>query len=431
MKNYTVTVVGTNHNHSDIKIREKLAFPNDSLDIYLKTIKQIEHIKEVMILSTCNRVEIISVSDKPVEDKIIEFLSNHSGLASKQLYDVVYIKRDMDAIRHIFKVASSLDSMVVGEPQILGQIKDAYRWSVEFMTSGVVINRIMRRAFHAAKIVKSKTDISKGAVSLAYAAMLKAKEKIDINEKRVLNIGVSEMNKLACEHFSESGAIISYIANRTKKNALELAKRYGGKAVGLKNIPEIIGDVDIVITSTSSREPVIMREFVKGKGKLLIVDMAVPRDTQESIEEEDNVDLILLDDLKGVIDESIRFRNRQASKALKIIENELEAYKEYVESLDYDEIIKKLRMIAERIRKKELNKFKKMYKEDLDDEIVAGVDRLTHSLVNKILHEPTRNIKLFIEHPEGDMYVELLKRIFKIENVKKDVKCFFSENSSK
>ncbi len=431
MKDYIVTIVGTNHNYSDVETRQKLAFENNTLDVYLKTLKQIKHIKEVMILSTCNRVEVICVSEEPVEDKITEFLSDHSGLNIEALKEILYVKKDMDAVRHIFKVASSLDSMVVGEPQILGQIKEAYRWSVEFMTSGVVINRIMRRAFHTAKVVKSKTEIAKGAVSLAYAAVLKVKQKTDIANKRILNVGVGEMNRLACEHFEEFGAKIAYIANRTKKNALEIAEKHKAKVIGLKDIPSVVNEVDIIITSTSSKKPVIMRDFVKGKGKLLIIDMAVPRDTEGGIEKENGVDLVLLDDLKSVIDESVRFRNRQAAKALKIIEEELEAYKEYVESLDYDEIIKKLRIIAERIRKKELNRFKKMYKDDLDDEVLEGVDRLTHSLINKILHEPTRNIKLFIEHPEGDMYVELLKRIFKIENVKKDVKCFFSENSSK
>ncbi len=431
MKDYIVTIVGTNHNYSDVETRQKLAFENNTLDVYLKTLKQIKHIKEVMILSTCNRVEVICVSEEPVEDKITEFLSDHSGLNVEALKEILYVKKDMDAVRHIFKVASSLDSMVVGEPQILGQIKEAYRWSVEFMTSGVVINRIMRRAFHTAKVVKSKTEIAKGAVSLAYAAVLKVKQKTDIANKRILSVGVGEMNRLACEHFEEFGAKIAYIANRTKKNALEIAEKHKAKVIGLKDIPSVVNEVDIIITSTSSKKPVIMRDFVKGKGKLLIIDMAVPRDTEGGIEKENGVDLVLLDDLKSVIDESVRFRNRQAAKALKIIEEELEAYKEYVESLDYDEIIKKLRIIAERIRKKELNRFKKMYKDDLDDEVLEGVDRLTHSLINKILHEPTRNIKLFIEHPEGDMYVELLKRIFKIENVKKDVKCFFSENSSK
>ncbi len=431
MKDYIVTIVGTNHNYSDVETRQKLAFENNTLDVYLKTLKQIKHIKEVMILSTCNRVEVICVSEEPVEDKITEFLSDHSGLNIEALKEILYVKKDMDAVRHIFKVASSLDSMVVGEPQILGQIKEAYRWSVEFMTSGVVINRIMRRAFHTAKVVKSKTEIAKGAVSLAYAAVLKVKQKTDIANKRILSVGVGEMNRLACEHFEEFGAKIAYIANRTKKNALEIAEKHKAKVIGLKDIPSVVNEVDIIITSTSSKKPVIMRDFVKGKGKLLIIDMAVPRDTEGGIEKENGVDLVLLDDLKSVIDESVRFRNRQAAKALKIIEEELEAYKEYVESLDYDEIIKKLRIIAERIRKKELNRFKKMYKDDLDDEVLEGVDRLTHSLINKILHEPTRNIKLFIEHPEGDMYVELLKRIFKIENVKKDVKCFFSENSSK
>ncbi len=431
MKDYTITVVGTNHNYSALEIREKLAFPNDDLALYLKHLKNMGYIKEVMILSTCNRVEIITVSDRPVEKDVINFLSNHSGVNINELSNMLYVKHDMDAVRHIFKVASSLDSMIVGEPQILGQIKDAYKWSVEFMTSGVVINRIMRRAFHTAKMVKTKTGIAKGAVSVAYAAMLKAKELMELKDKRVLNIGVGEMNRLACEHFSEAGAKIEYIANRTKKNAEELAEKYSARRIGLQDIRHAMKDVDVVVTSTASKQPIIKNEFIADNRKILIIDMAVPKDTEESIKYNKNVTLVLLDDLKNIVHESVKFRNRQAVKALNIIEQELEAYKEYVESLDYDEIIKKLRIIAEKIRKKELSKFKKLYKDNLDEDMLDGVDRLTHSLINKILHEPTKNIKLFIDHPEGDMYVELLKRIFKIEHVKKDVKCFFSENSSK
>ena len=431
MKDYIITLIGTNHNYSDLKTREKLSFPNDNIEIYLKTIKQINHIKEVMIISTCNRVEILTVSDAPVEAKIIKFLSDYSHIDEDRLYGILYIKHGIDVVRHIFKVASSLDSMVIGEPQILGQLKDAYKWSVELMTSGVVTNRIMRRAFHAAKIIKSKTDISKGAVSLAYAAMLRAKEIMDVKDKKVLNIGVGEMNRLACQHLSEAGAKITYIANRTKKNAVDMGNEYNAEVIGIKKIDSVMGDVDIVITSTASKEPVIKKEMIPGSRRLLIIDMAVPRDTEDAVGQLNNVTLVLIDDLKSVIDDSMRFRNEQARIAAELLEEEIESYKKYVESLDYDEIIKKLRIIAERTRKTELSKFKKMYKDDLNDEIIAGVEQLTHSLINKLLHEPTKNIKLFIDHPEGDMYVELLKRIFKIENVKKDVKCFFSENSSK
>jgi glutamyl-tRNA reductase len=429
MKKTILELIGTNHKYSDLKTREKLSFPNDRLNQYLKKIRSFDFIKEVMILSTCNRVEILTVSDFPVADKIIDYLSKHSQIDKEKLHDILYIKKDMDAVRHIFRVASSLDSMVVGEPQILGQIKDAYKWSVEFMTSGATINRIMRRAFHAAKTVKSKTDISKGAVSVAYASMVKAKEIMNLQNKRILNIGVGEMNRLACEHFSESGAIISYIANRTKSNAEEIAKKYNAKIIGLKDIYSVLNSVDIVITSTASKKPIIKSKALTQVNNLLIIDMALPRDTEESVGKLDNINLISIDDLNNVVDQSLRFRQKQAKLADKVIEEELESYKEYVESLDYDEIVKQLRIVAERIRKAELNKFKKLYKNKLDEDMLDGVDKLTVSLLNKILHEPTRNIKMFMDHPEGDMYIELLKRIFKIENVKKDLKCFFSENS--
>lgn len=429
MKDSIITLIGTNYKYSDLDIRQKLAFDNATLDRYLKQVKKIKHIKEVMILSTCNRVEIITVSDVPVENRIIEFLYNYSGIGRERLVDILYIKRNMSAVRHIFRVASSLDSMVIGEPQILGQIKDAYKWSVEFMTSGAVINRIMRKAFHTAKVVKSRTDIAKGAVSIAYAAMLKAKEMMDLTNKRVLNIGVSEMNRLACEHFSDSGAKIACISNRTLKNARELAEKYGADIVGLDDMPSIIKNIDIIITSTSSKQPVVKKEFIPKDRQLLIIDMAVPRDTEDGMENIESVKLVVLDDLNDVVNSSMRFRQKQAQLAEEIVEDELHGYEEYVESLDYDEVIKELRRTAERVRQIEINKFKKMYKNEIDDNVAEGVERLTHSLLNKVLHDPTRNIKLFMDHPEGDMYIELLKRIFKIEHSKKEIKCFFSENS--
>ncbi len=429
MKTSVIELIGTNHKFSDLQTREKLTFHQDELEHYLKKIKSFAYVKEVMILSTCNRIEMLIVSGLPISDRIVEFLSEYSGLDVDKLYDILYIKRNIEAVRHIFRVASSLDSMVIGEPQILGQIKDAYKWSVEFMTSGATINRIMRRAFHAAKVVKTKTDISKGAVSVAYAAVLKSKKIMNLDGKKVLSIGVSEMNRLACEHFSQANAEIAYIANRTKENALELAKQYNAQLIGLDELKDVFLNVDIVVTSTASKTPIINKEFIPKNRKLLIIDMAIPKDTQDGVEDFENIELIFVDDLKNVVDESMRFRKKQSELAEEIINNELKAYIEYIESLDYDEIIKKLRIIADRIRQTELNKFKKRYKDKIDENILEGVDMLTRSLLNKVLHEPTRNIKMFMEHPEGDMYIELLKRIFKIEHSKKDVKCFFSENS--
>ncbi len=429
MRDSIIEIVGTNHKFSDLKTREKLSFAQDKLDIYLKRIKIISGVKEVMILSTCNRVEILTVSEFPVSDKIIDFLSEHSKIEQEKLRDMLYIKKQIDAVRHIFRVASSLDSMVVGEPQILGQIKDAYKWSVEFLTSGATINRIMRRAFHAAKIVKSKTDISKGAVSVAYAAMLKAKELVDLEGKKILSIGVGEMNRLACEHLKDSGCEIAYVANRTVEHAKELGKLHNAKVIGLENLKSALEKVDIVVTATSSNEPIIKKDMMPKDRNIIVIDMALPRDTDEALNNMENIYLVVLDDLKGIVESSLKFRQKQAKLAENIIEEEIKAYEEYVASLDYDEIVKKLRMNVETVRQNELNKFKKLYGNKLSDDVINGIDKMTRSMFNKALHEPTKNIKMFMEHPEGDMYIELLKRIFKIEYSKKDVKCFFSENS--
>ncbi len=424
-----IVVVGANHNTSPLEIRERLAFDNSKLDRYLLELKSLDGLEEVMILSTCNRVEVLYVSKTDIVDKVLEYLSCHSGIEQNELKRYLYIKRDIDAVRHVFRVASSLDSMVVGEPQILGQIKEAYKWSVEFYTSGATINRIMRRAFHAAKVVKTKTDISKGAISVAYAGFLKVKELMDVKGKNVLSIGNSEMNRLSCEHFSDHGAIIKAVANRTVENVLDLAEKYNAQAFGLDRLKDAFRDIDIVVTSTASNEPIIKPEFIPLDRRIVIVDLAVPQDTDRNVEKLDNVRVIHIDDLKNIVDQSLEYRKKQAELAERIIDDEIEAYKEYVKSLDYDEVIKEIRLRAERVRKLEIYKFKKIYKNRVDDELLEGIDKLTKSLLSKILHEPTMNIKGFLNHPEGDLYVELLRRLFDISKSKKDVRCFFSENN--
>ena len=424
-----IVVVGTNHKYSPLSVRERLAFDNEKLDKYLHEIKSIDGIKEVMIISTCNRVEVLYVSSEDRLDDVVEYLSEHSGIEKEELEEYLYVKRDIEAVRHLFRVAASLDSMVVGEPQILGQLKEAYKWSVEFYTSGVEINRIMRRAFHAAKAVKTKTEISKGAVSVAYAALLKIKEFTSIEGKRVLSIGNSEMNRLACKHFYESGAVISKLANRTTDNIKDLAAEYGAEVYPLDRLKEAFEGIDIVISSTGAMEPVILKEHIPLDREIVIIDLAVPPDSEKGVGELDNVILINIDDLKSIIENSLQFRRKQSELAEKIIDEEIEAYREYVESLDYDSVIRELRLRAERIRRLELHKFKKMYKNSVDDELFEGIDKLTKSLLSKVLHEPTMNIKDFLNHPEGDLYIELLKRVFNISTSKKDVRCFFSENT--
>ncbi len=424
-----IVVVGANHSTSPLEVREKLAFDNSKLDRYLLELKSLDGLDEVMILSTCNRVEIIYVSKFDIVDKIIEYMSTHSGIEVEKIKGYLYIKKGVDAVKHVFRVASSLDSMIVGEPQVLGQIKEAYKWSVEFYTSGATINRIMRRAFRAAKVVKTKTDISKGAISIAYAGFLKVKELIDVRGKSVLSIGNSEMNRLSCEHFSEHGAVIKAVANRTIDNVKDLANKYSASVFGLDSLKDAFEGIDIVVTSTASKEPIIKPEFIPRNKKIVIVDLAVPQDVECGVEKLDNVKVIRIDDLKNIVDQSLEYRRKQAELAERIIDEEIESYNEYVKSLDYDEVIKEIRLRAERIRKFEIYKFEKINKNKISKEMLESIDKLTKSLLSKILHEPTMNIKSFLNHPEGDLYIELLRRLFDISKSKKDVRCFFSENN--
>ncbi|WP_035586346.1 glutamyl-tRNA reductase [Hippea jasoniae] len=423
-----ISLIGTNHKNSPSFVREKLAFDNNHLDRYLLELKNRLLLDEVMILSTCNRVEVLFVAKEDKDDSAIEYLSRHSSIQIDELKKYLYIKHDLDAVEHIFEVASSLDSMVIGEPQILGQLKEAYKWSVEFYTSGATINRIMRRAFHAAKVVKTKTDIAKGAISLPYAAFLKTREIVDIENKNVVSIGSSEMNVLTVEYFAKAGAKITAMVNRTPEKVEEIAKTYNARVFSLNGLKEALKDADIIISATSSMQPIITKDLLPHKN-LIIIDMAIPPDTEKSISNMNNVKVIFIDDLKDIVEQSLNYRKNQAERAKKIIKDELQEYVKYVESLNYDDVIKKIRMDAERIRSLEIYKFKKMYNGKLDDELLDGVDKLTRSILNKVLHEPTVRIKDFINHPEGDMYIELLRRIFNISKSKEDVKCFFSANN--
>ena len=327
-----IVTLGMNHETAPLELRECLARESGNAGSALASMRELECIKEGLFLSTCNRVEALYTSEAPEEARksVISLMSHLGGIPEHSLLSNLYTFEDIETVRHIFRVASSLDSMVVGEPQILGQIKDAYYQATKEKTSGVVLNRLMHRAFHVAKRVRTETGVSDAAVSISYAAVELAKKIFyDLSGKRVLLIGAGEMAELAARHLMTHGVASITVANRTFRRAVQVAETFNGSPVSFEEIGAKLLEVDIVITSTASPEYVIDYEQVKSclrkrrNRSLFFIDIAVPRDVEPRVNDLGNVYVYDIDDLKGVVEINMAQRKDEAVKAERIVQEEV------------------------------------------------------------------------------------------------------------
>ncbi len=321
--------LGMNHETAPVELRECLAREPGNTSTALASMRKLQSIREGLFISTCNRVEALYTSEAPEEARrsVIALLSDLGGMPEHAFSSNLYTFEDTEAIRHIFRVASSLDSLVVGEPQILGQIKDAYYQATKEKTAGVVLNRLMHKTFHVAKRVRTETGISDAAVSISYAAVELAKKIFyDLEGKLVLLIGAGEMAELAARHLLGHGVTSIRVANRTFSRAVQVAESFNGSAVSFDEIGAQLLEADIVITSTASTEYVIDHELVKGSLRkrrnrpLFFIDIAVPRDVEPRVNDLGNVYVYDIDDLKGVVEINIAQRKEEAVKAERIVQ---------------------------------------------------------------------------------------------------------------
>jgi len=414
-----ILLLGANHKTAPVEVREKLAL-RETDPPGLKYFYELPACPEVVFLSTCNRVEVIvSANDmEKAKDQIIETWQTHSGVDGNIFKKTIYQYSGQEAVRHIFRVASSLDSMVVGEPQILGQLKDAYRNASEARCSGHILNKLMHKAFSTAKKVRTETSIATQAVSISYAAVELAKKIFgDLSGKSVLLVGAGEMAELAAQHLKTSGIKKLIVANRTLERVMELARSLGGEAVSLNEIEDILVDVDIVISSTGASGLVIRKEQVKRIMRpryhrlLFFIDIAVPRDIDPEINNIDNVYLFDIDELKEVVEENRAERQKEAVKAERIIESEVIKFNSWMKSLDIIPIIKRLQEKAEIVRQRELRRTLKKLK-GLDSKETEAIEKLSTSLVNKILHDPIIFLKNGAAEKKRDETLAMVCRIF-------------------
>ena len=413
-------VVGLNHKTAPIEIRECLAFPGDKLEEALSKVHGLPSVRENMIVSTCNRVEVYAATreiEKATRD-LKEFLSQYHGLPLKEFERCLYAHTGEKAVRHIFRVASSLDSMVLGEPQILGQIKDAYDLSQQAKTSGLILHRLLHRAFHVAKRVRTETKIVVGGISVSSVAVELA-EKIfgTLQKKTVLLIGAGEMCELAARHLVSAGAEKIMVTNRTYERAASLAQEFRGEAIPFEGMSQGLKTVDIVVSATDSPQYLIRHDQItkvikdRRQKPIFFIDIADPRDIEPNVGEIENVYLYNIDDLQKVANENIKDREMEAHKAEAIVQSEVLKFVNWYRSLDVTPTIVALRKKFEEIRKKELEKTLSLHP-DLSDKEKKSLEALTSAIVNKILHTPITLLKQTDEEAMADLYLDALHALF-------------------
>ena len=417
-----IILLGINHKTASVEVRECIAFAEDETKSALHSLLGKSFIKEALLFSTCNRVEILLVTDnKPrAVEETKAFIAEFNKIPLEQFEDALYLHEGDDAVRHVFRVASSLDSMVVGEPQILGQVKEAYRTATNEKTSGVILNRLLHRTFFVAKRIRTETGIGDRAVSISYAAVELARKIFGVlADKTVMLIGAGEMAELAVEHLIRNKAARVWVANRTFETGVELAKQFNGQAIRFEEIPESIKTVDIIISSTGAPDYVIQRDQVKGvlrKRKnrpLFFIDIAVPRDIDPAINRLNNTYVYDIDDLKGVIDENVEDRQKEAIKGERIVDEAVIRFREWHESLDVVPTIVALRNKMESIAVAELKKT--LQSSMISEQDATALHKMAGSLINKILHEPTRFLKRTGMREDKSFYIDTVRKLFKLD----------------
>ena len=413
-------VAGLSHRNAPVGLREQLAVDEDKLRELLRDIVATGVVREALILSTCNRVEVYAVADVPGEARTSTFrqLCRHRGVEPTSVEMALYTHAEGEAIRHAFRVASSLDSMMIGEPQILGQVKDAFALAQSCETIGPALHTLFTSAFAVAKRVRTETEIARHAVSVSFAAVELAKKIFEgLDRKIVLLVGAGKMSELAARHLIEQGAFPLYVANRTWARAQELARVLSGTAVPFDELPTALAAVDIVIASTGAPEPVIRRETVNRvipsrRGRpLFFIDIAVPRDVEESVDTLDGVYRYDIDDLKQVVDANIRERAREAHRAEALVEREVAKFVARLGDVEVIPTIVSLRERLEAIRAGEVKRTLARLP-GATPETREALEAMSTAIVNKILHAPITKLRESSREGSPRSWLELVHELF-------------------
>lgn len=394
----TILALGVNHKTASVDIRERVAFQPEHLELALKSLVQQGRVSETVIVSTCNRTELYCHADASELEAIIEWLATFHAVPAEELRKYVYHHADGAAVSHLMAVAAGLDSLVLGEPQILGQVKQAFQNAREAGTVGTVFERLFQSTFAAAKVIRTETNVGQNAVSVAYAAVNLAKHIFTKLEKtQVLLVGAGETAELAARHLREQGVQTLRVANRTVARAEELTRQVGGEAYALSSLADLLPQSDIVISSTASPVPVIGKGLVESAIKkrkhkpMLLIDLAVPRDIEEQVSELEDIYLYTVDDLQSIVSRNLEQRQQAAAEARDIIAQYVADFNAWMESLNSVDLLRQYRQqnndVAEQLKERALVALQA----GKDPQQV--VQELTQRLTNTLMHKPTRAIQ--------------------------------------
>jgi len=415
-------LTGLNHRTAPVELRERLAFDAAALPAALRELRRRQGILEGLILSTCNRVEVAVTAEEEADCDawVVEFLKCSRQVADIEPY--LYRFEGREAIRHVFRVAASLDSMVVGEPQILGQLKQAYAVAKAEGAVNGFLETVLTRAFSVAKRVRSETDIGQSAVSVSYAAVELAREIFgSLAGKRVMLIGAGKMSELAARHLRRVGATHVYVTNRTRERAEQMARMFDGIIVDYPAFPAALPEADIVITSSAAPHYILRRDDMKRviearrNRPMFVIDIAVPRNVEPGVNELDNVFLYDIDDLNAVIQQNLQSRQAEAQQAEQIIQEEVDRLMMRLEMRQVTPTIVSLQEQLEQIRQGELQRVRGKLGA-LTPQQEEAIEALTRGIINKVAHGPICEMRRAAGHPHGLHVVETIRRVFRLDN---------------
>jgi glutamyl-tRNA reductase len=403
----SLLAIGINHNTASVELREKVAFSPEKLTEALKQLKANPDISGSVVVSTCNRTEIYCDADNADKKQLVDWLASFHQVPMDELAASLYLYEDQQAVRHLMRVACGLDSLILGEPQILGQVKQAYFSGRAHQTVDGLTEKLFQKIFSVAKRVRTETEIGGNAVSVAYAACTLARQIFEtLEDSTVLLVGAGETTELVARHLSDSGCKKMIVANRTRERALELASQFEAEVISLPEIPEHMHKADIVISSTASPLPIIGKGMVETALKarrrqpILLIDIAVPRDVETQVGELNDAYLYTVDDLQSIVQQNLEQRKVEAVQAEAIIDEESDAFMNWLRSLRAVDSIREYRSSANSIREELIEKSLQTLSSGADPERVLL--ELSNKLTNKLIHAPTRALQSAAEQGDAE-----------------------------
>ena len=416
-----LNITGLNHNSASVEVREKLSLSGESYESFLNQLKAEANIDELVILSTCNRTEFIYHSEHEGSPELLsKFITDHAEISEEEFKAHFYNLEDIDALHHVFSVASGLNSLVIGETQILGQLKEAFDHSVEVGYTTSNFNNIYQKVLQCAKRVQRETEISKGSMSVSYIAVQLAINIYDsLTSKNVLLIGAGEMCELAGVHFQEAGVRSINVVNRSIDKAKNLAGKFNGQSYSLDQLEEAATKADIILSSTASKDYIITKDLVqkilkKRKGApLFLIDIAVPRDIDPAVNDFYDVYIYNIDDLEKIVKENRNSRNMHIKKAERIVSEEINSFKNDMYTAGLGPVIVSLK---ERVNETKLEELKKLYNKnpDMPEDLKKQIERSMDLLINKVLHDPIISLREGVQKDEDNKLIKIFKDFFNL-----------------